>query len=151
MATSNDFTVKPELVRTLATLLDETSLTEIEYSVGESRIRVVRSAAPTTTVAMAAAPVAAAPAVAAVPAGVTPDHPGAVKSPMVGTAYLSPQPSHPTYVKVGDRIAEGQVLMIIEAMKVMNQIRAPRGGQVREILVSDGVPVEFGQVLMVLE
>jgi acetyl-CoA carboxylase biotin carboxyl carrier protein len=77
--------------------------------------------------------------------------PGAVKSPMVGTAYLSPQPGAAAFIKVGDRVAEGDVLLIIEAMKVMNQIRSPRAGQVTEILVEDGVPVEFGQVLLVID
>jgi len=79
------------------------------------------------------------------------DHPGAVKAPMVGTAYIAPQPDQPPFVKLGDRVEEGRVLLIIEAMKVMNQIRAPKAGRVAEILIADGTPVEYGQVLMVIE
>ena len=79
------------------------------------------------------------------------EHPGAVKSPMVGTVYLAPQPGAPPFVKLGDKVGEGDVLLIIEAMKVMNQIRAPRAGRVAEIVVGDGSPVEFGQVLVILE
>jgi acetyl-CoA carboxylase biotin carboxyl carrier protein len=146
MANSKDLTVDGELVRALAALLAETGLTEIEYAVGERRIRVARGAA-ATLVAATPAPVAAAapvPATAAVA-------PGAVKSPMVGTAYLSPQPGAASFVKLGDTVREGQVLLIIEAMKVMNQIPAPRAGKVAQILVTDGAPVEYGQPLVVLE
>jgi len=148
MANLKDLTIDGDLVRALAALLDETGLTEIEYAIGERRIRVVRGAlsAPSVTVAMpAAAP--AAPAAAAIAVEV----PGAVKSPMVGTAYLSPQPEAPPFIKVGDSVREGQTLLIIEAMKVMNQIPAPRAGRVSQILVADGTPVEFGQALVVLE
>jgi acetyl-CoA carboxylase biotin carboxyl carrier protein len=150
MANAKDWTVDGDLVRTLASLLEETGLTEIEYAVGERRIRVVRGApaSPAVTVSMpapAAAPAAtAAPAAAAAPAG-------AVKAPMVGTAYLSPQPDAPPFVKLGDMVREGQPLLIIEAMKVMNQIPAPRAGKVVQILVADGAPVEYGQPLIVLE
>lgn len=152
MANSKDLTVDGELVRALASLLQETGLTEIEYAVGERRIRVVRGAPPAAvTVAM---PGPAAPAVAAAapaaPVAAT-DLPGAVKAPMVGTVYLSPQPEAPPFVKVGDTVREGQPLLIIEAMKVMNQIPAPRAGRVTQILVADGTPVEFGQPLLVLE
>jgi acetyl-CoA carboxylase biotin carboxyl carrier protein len=144
-----DLSIDGDLVRSLAALLEETGLTEIEYAVGERRIRVARGGAPIAF----AAPSAAAktesasekPTVAAI------DHPGAVKAPMVGTAYIAPQPDQPPFVKLGDKIAEGHVLLIIEAMKVMNQIRAPRAGRVAEILVADGTPVEYGQVLMVIE
>jgi acetyl-CoA carboxylase biotin carboxyl carrier protein len=151
MPTRSDLPIDSDLVRTLATLLDETGLTEIEYSVGDRRIRVARTAAalaPTVAVAAPApaeAPTAPASAVAPV------DHPGAVKAPMVGTAYIAPQPDQPPFVKLGDRVEEGRVLLIIEAMKVMNQIRAPKGGRVAEILIADGTPVEYGQVLMVIE
>lgn len=151
MANSKDLTVDGELVRALASLLQETGLTEIEYAVGERRIRVVRGAPPAAvTVAMPgpAAPVVAAPSAAPTAA---PDLPGAVKAPMVGTAYLSPQPEAPPFIKVGDTVREGQPLLIIEAMKVMNQIPAPRAGRVTQILVADGTPVEFGQPLLVLE
>ena len=151
MPTRSDLPIDSDLVRTLAALLDETGLTEIEYSVGDRRIRVARTAAalaPTVAVAAPApaeAPTAPASAVAPV------DHPGAVKAPMVGTAYIAPQPDQPPFVKLGDRVEEGRVLLIIEAMKVMNQIRAPKGGRVAEILIADGTPVESGQVLMVIE
>ncbi len=146
MASSRDWTVDGDLVRTLAALLEETGLTEIEYAMGERRIRVVRGGptAPAVTVSMPAAAAAAAPAAAA-------EAPGTVKAPMVGTAYLSPQPEAPAFVKLGDSVREGQTLLIIEAMKVMNQIPAPRAGKVVRILVADGAPVEYGQPLLVLE
>lgn len=147
MASPRDWTVDGDLVRTLAALLEETGLTEIEYAIGERRIRVVRGApaAPTVTLSMPATAAAAQPAApAAEPAG-------AVKAPMVGTAYLSPQPEAPVFVKPGDSVREGQTLLIIEAMKVMNQIPAPRAGKVVQILVADGAPVEYGQPLVVLE
>jgi acetyl-CoA carboxylase biotin carboxyl carrier protein len=137
----------PELIRTLARLLAETGLSEIEYSIGESRIRVARGGE------RAAAPVVPAPAeVAAAPAAETElaDHPGAVKSPMVGTAYLAPQPGAPPFVRPGDSVVAGQPLLIIEAMKVMNQIRAPRAGRIERILVADGEPVEYGAILMLI-
>lgn len=149
MAGKSDWKIESELVRTLAALLDETGLSEIEYAVGERRIRVARQngsaavvmAAPAMAASAGAAPVAVA---AAAPAG-------AVKSPMVGTAYLGPQPGAAPFVAVGDTVREGQTLFIIEAMKVMNQIPAPRAGRVAQILVVDATPVEFGQILAVLE
>ena len=149
MANSKDIAVDGELVRALAALLQETGLTEIEYAVGERRIRVVRGAPPAPAVALAlpAAAAAAAPAGAAAPTELA----GAVKAPMVGTAYMSPQPEAPPFVKVGDTVRQGQPLLIIEAMKVMNQIPAPRAGRVTQILVTDGAPVEYGQPLLVLE
>ncbi len=152
MPNRSDLPIDSDLVRTLAALLDETGLTEIEYSVGDRRIRVARTAAalaPTLNVAATAPAPAAAEAPAATVAPV--DHPGAVKAPMVGTAYIAPQPDQPPFVKLGDRVEEGRVLLIIEAMKVMNQIRAPKAGRVAEILIADGAPVEYGQVLMVIE
>ena len=150
MANSKDLTVDGELVRALASLLQETGLTEIEYAVGERRIRVVRGAPAAVTVAMPGPAIAAATAAPATPVAAA-DLPGAIKAPMVGTAYLSPQPEAPPFIKVGDTVREGQPLLIIEAMKVMNQIPAPRAGKVTQILVSDGTPVEFGQPLLVLE
>ncbi|HZB93103.1 MAG TPA: acetyl-CoA carboxylase biotin carboxyl carrier protein subunit [Stellaceae bacterium] len=147
MGSSRDWTVDGDLVRTLAALLEETGLTEIEYAMGERRIRVSRgtAAAPAVTVAMPAPSAAAAPPPAPVEA------PGTVKAPMVGTAYLSPQPDAAPFVKLGDSVRQGQTLLIIEAMKVMNQIPAPRAGRVARILVADGAPVEYGQPLLVLE
>jgi acetyl-CoA carboxylase biotin carboxyl carrier protein len=149
MPKGDDLRIDGELVRALAALLAETGLSEIEYAVGDRRIRVARQAAPGVAVipvepaarAEAAAPTAA-------PAA---EHPGTVKAPMVGTVYLSPQPDAAPFVKLGDAVAEGQVLLIIEAMKVMNQIRAPRAGRLIRILVGDGGPVEYGEPLMVLE
>jgi len=152
MPSRGDLPIDSDLVRTLAALLEETGLTEIEYAVGDRRIRVARTAAavaPTVTVA-APAPAEASAAPASAPVAPV-DHPGAVKAPMVGTAYIAPQPDQPPFVKLGDRVEEGQVLLIIEAMKVMNQIRAPKAGRVAEILIADGAPIEYGQVLMVVE
>jgi acetyl-CoA carboxylase biotin carboxyl carrier protein len=153
MKRSPPFLVDEELVRTLAKLLDETGLTEIEAQSGEARIRVARapatqmiSAAPPAAVAMAAAAPEAAQA-----AGLSVEDPGAVKSPMVGTVYLAPQPNAPAFVQPGDRVSAGQTLMIVEAMKVMNPITAPRAGTVRSVLVEDGAPVEFGQPLTILD
>ena len=151
MANSKDLTVDGELVRALASLLQETGLTEIEYAVGERRIRVVRGAPPAAVTVAMPGPATAATAPAAPAAPSAADLPGAIKAPMVGTAYLSPQPEAPPFIKVGDTVREGQPLLIIEAMKVMNQIPAPRAGKVTQILVADGTPVEFGQTLLVLE
>jgi acetyl-CoA carboxylase biotin carboxyl carrier protein len=148
MASSRDWTVDGDLVRALAALLEETGLTEIEYAMGERRIRVVRGGlpAPAMTVAMPAPGAAA-----AAPAAAAAEAPGTLKAPMVGTAYLAPQPEAPPFIKLGDSVREGQTLLIIEAMKVMNQIPAPRAGKVVRILVADGAPVEYGQPLLVLE
>lgn len=143
------FDIDGDLIRKLAELLQETGLTEIEFAEGQQRIRVTRAAAVQAAVA---APAPAAPAqpetIAAAPGG---PPAGGVTSPMVGTAYLSPEPSAPPFVKAGDAVKEGQTLMIIEAMKVMNPIRAPRAGTVAAILVKDAQPVEYGEVLMVIE
>jgi acetyl-CoA carboxylase biotin carboxyl carrier protein len=150
MAGKSDWKIDGELVRSLAALLEETGLNEIEYAVGERRIRVARHSGG-AAVAMVAAPTIPA-AAGAVPVAVTAAEPaGAVKSPMVGTAYLGPQPGASPFVAVGDTVREGQTLFIIEAMKVMNQIPAPRAGRVAQILVADATPVEFGQILAVLE
>jgi acetyl-CoA carboxylase biotin carboxyl carrier protein len=141
------FDVDDALVRKLATLLGETGLTEIEYEVGEQRIRVSRGGATTLAVA---APAAAAPVAAAKPAASEGPPAGAVTSPMVGTAYAAAEPGAAPFVKVGDKVAKGQTLLIIEAMKVMNPIPAPHGGTVQEILFGDSRPVEYGEVLMVV-
>ena len=130
-----------ELIRTLAALLTETGLTEIEYAIGDRRIRVAR-----TPSALATAPLAP-----AQPHATSLEHPGAVKAPMVGTAYLAPQPGDPPFVRLGDSVTEGQPLLIIEAMKVMNQIRAHRPGRLAQILVADAQPVEYGATLMLIE
>ena len=144
------FDVDDALVRKLATLLADTGLTEIEYEAGEQRIRVSRGGS--ATVAVTAAPAAAAaPVAAAKPAAAAEGPPaGAVTSPMVGTAYAAAEPGASPFVKVGDKVAKGQTLLIIEAMKVMNPIPAPHAGTVQEILFGDARPVEYGEVLMVV-
>ena len=151
---SNAMQVDTKLVRELAALLDSTHLSEIEVQDGERRIRVARQ----MTGAVAAAPVAyAAPAapVAAAPAEAVVDdvrkHPGLVKSPIVGTAYLTPEPGAAAFVSVGASVKAGDTLLIIEAMKVMNTITAPKAGKVAQILVGNEAPVEYDQPLVVIE
>jgi acetyl-CoA carboxylase biotin carboxyl carrier protein len=139
----------PDLIRTLAHLLSETGLTEIEYAVGDRRIRVAR--APAATVVSPGSITAPGIATPGEDAGSLAGHPGAVTAPMVGTAYLAPQPGAPTLVRLGETVAEGQPLLIIEAMKVMNEIRAPLAGRIAQIIVADAQPVEYGAVLMVIE
>lgn len=139
----------PEVIRELAALLTETGLTEIEIEQDGARIRVARQAGGT----IAPAPVAAATSVAeAAVAAAVPKGPleGAVPSPMVGTVYVAPEPGKPAFVKVGDTVKEGDTLLIVEAMKTMNPILAPRAGTVTEINVHDSEPVEFGQTLLVI-
>lgn len=138
-----------DTIRGLARLLDETGLTEIEIERGGERIRIGRTARAVTVnaPAVAAAPIAAAPAASADPA----KHPGVVPSPMVGTAYLAPSPGAKPFVEVGQTVKAGDTVLIIEAMKTMNQIPAPRGGTVTQLLVEDGQPVEFGEPLMIIE
>jgi acetyl-CoA carboxylase biotin carboxyl carrier protein len=141
-----------KLVRQLAELLDETALSEIEVEEGGRKIRVARAMTGTVMAAPAVpAPAAAAPAPAPAPAAPVGDHPGTVKSPMVGTAYLTPEPDAAPFVTVGAAVKEGDTILIIEAMKVMNPIVAPRGGKVSQILVGSGQPVEFDQPLVVIE
>ncbi len=155
-ADSNTMQVDTDLVRKLAELLDETHLTEIEVQDGDRRIRVARTVTMTAAapVAMAAAPAAApaaaapAPAAPAVPVGA---HPGTIKSPMVGTAYLSASPGAKAFIEVGAQVAAGDTLVIIEAMKVMNPIVSPRAGRVTALLVDNAQPVEFDQPLVVVE
>lgn len=146
--------VDVKLVRQLAELLNDTSMTEIEVETEECKIRVARTvqaAAVSYAAAPVAAPAASAPAAPAAPAAAPADHPGAVKSPMVGTAYLAASPEAAPFVNVGDSVKEGDTLIIIEAMKVMNPIVAPRGGKVTQMLVANGQPVEFDQPLVVIE
>jgi acetyl-CoA carboxylase biotin carboxyl carrier protein len=151
----------PEDIRELAAILDETGLSEIEIAEKDRRIRIVRSPgqagfampyqeapAPVPAVATASVPAAIAPATRAEPDA---SHPGAVASPMVGVAYLSPDPESPNFVAVGQRVEAGQTLMLIEAMKTFNQIKAPRAGTVSRIIVNTATPVEFGEVLMILD
>jgi acetyl-CoA carboxylase biotin carboxyl carrier protein len=140
-----------QLIRELAELLNKTGLSEIEIEKSGLMVRVARTL--TVQAAVAAAP-AAAPGAAAVakPAANDPaKHPGAVKSPMVGTCYRSPEPGAPVFIDVGARVSQGDTLLIIEAMKTMNQIPAPHAGKVTAILVENGQPVEFGVPLVIIE
>jgi acetyl-CoA carboxylase biotin carboxyl carrier protein len=140
--------IDEDAIRAAAALLDELGLTEIEYAKGDERVRVAR-AAPEIIASVRPAPAfEAAPVSAAANAA---DQPGVVKSPMVGTVYLSPEPGAPAFIKAGDTVAEGQTLLLIEAMKTYNPVRAPRAGTVKRILVSDGMPVEFGEPLLIIE
>ncbi len=156
--------IDAQLVRELAAVLAETGLTEIEIERGELRLRLARTAtvspviAPameTHVISSAPVPSPATPALAAsaaAPAPTSPaDHPGAVPSPMVGTAYLAAEPGATPFIKVGDSVNAGQTLMVVEAMKTFNPIPAPRAGKVTAILVTDGQPVEFGEPLVILE
>jgi acetyl-CoA carboxylase biotin carboxyl carrier protein len=152
--------IDPRLVRKLADILSDTGLTEIEVEQDGLRIRVARqltAAAAPITFAVAPPAAAAAPPPSAAPAAPTaPSAPAepvgeAVKSPMVGTVYLQPKPGDNAFIRVGDRVAEGQTLLIVEAMKTMNPIASPRAGVVLAILVEDAQPVEFGEPLVVLE
>jgi len=146
--------IDPDLVRELAKILDDTGLSEIEVEHGELRLRIAR-----TLVAAAApvhqhivqAPAAAAPPPAVAAPAADASHPGAVPSPMVGTAYLSPEPGAAPFIKVGDTVTAGQTLMVVEAMKTFNPIPAPRAGKITAILVSDSHPVEYGEPLVILE
>ena len=141
-----------ELIRELALLLDETSLTEIEIERAGLRLRVARNISIATSMPSSYQPAAAAPAAAA-----TADiadiakHPGLVPSPMVGTAYWASEPGAKPFIEVGAKVTVGQTLLIIEAMKTMNQIPSPRAGTVTQILVEDGQPVEFGEPLVIIE
>ncbi|WP_284944920.1 acetyl-CoA carboxylase biotin carboxyl carrier protein [Acidisoma cladoniae] len=151
-----------EDIRELAAILDETGLNEIEISEKDRRIRIARMPAP-VGVAMqyAEAPAAVPTAAMAVPAPLAlsaaaraesdANHPGAIASPMVGVAYLSPDPDSPNFVSIGQRVEVGQTVMLIEAMKTFNQIKAPKAGTVSRILIGTASPVEFGEVLMILD
>jgi acetyl-CoA carboxylase biotin carboxyl carrier protein len=144
------------MVRKLAEILTDTGLTEIEIEHNDLKIRVARSVTVNAQVAAAPAyapapPPQAAPAAEAAPAAPAAPRGDTVNSPMVGTVYLQPQPGADPFVRVGDTVQAGQTLMIVEAMKTMNPIPAPRAGKVVEILVADGQPVEFGEPLVVLE
>jgi acetyl-CoA carboxylase biotin carboxyl carrier protein len=149
------FEMDTEFIRKLAKLLEETNLGEIEMADGDRKIRVARpAAAPPSAnpVSTATAPIAASAAGSAVSAANdVSKHPGAVKSPMVGTAYLSPEPGKPVFVNIGDKITAGQTLLIIEAMKTFNPIKAPKAGMVAHVLIDNAQPVEFGQPLMIVE
>jgi acetyl-CoA carboxylase biotin carboxyl carrier protein len=156
MPEGNGMQVDTALVRELAELLDASALTEIEVKDGDRVIRVVRAAAATAAPVYAAAPAqAAAPVAAAAPTAAPAGedwktHPGTVKSPIVGTAYLTPEPGAPPYVSEGAQVIVGQTLLIIEAMKVMNPITAPRAGTVQKVLIRSEQPVEYDEPLVVI-
>jgi acetyl-CoA carboxylase biotin carboxyl carrier protein len=146
------FDVDEALVRKLAALLKDTGLAEIEFESEGKRIRVNTGAGATPMHIPVAAPAPAAAPAAAAPAAKTEGPPaGALTSPMVGTAYLAPEPGAAPFVKAGDRVNKGQTVLIIEAMKVMNPIQAPVSGTVKDILIADGQPVEFGEAMMIIQ
>jgi acetyl-CoA carboxylase biotin carboxyl carrier protein len=152
-ASSGD-AIDPKLVRKLADILTDTGLTEIEVEQGGLKIRVARQVTVSSAPVTYAAPAASAPAASAAPAAPAAEaapRGQQVKSPMVGTVYLRPSPEAEAFVKVGDRVAAGQTLLIVEAMKTMNPIPAPVAGVILEMLVGDGEPVEFGEPLVVIE
>jgi len=147
--------IDTSLVRELAELLNETGLTEIEVEDDDRKIRVARggtvaTVAPVAAAPVAAAPVAVAPASAPAPDASVDDHAGALKSPMVGTVYLAAEPGAANFVKIGDSVGEGDTLLIVEAMKVMNPITADKAGTIKSILVENAQPVEFDQPLVVI-
>ncbi len=140
--------IDEDLVRKLAALLKDTGLSEIEFESDDNRIRVARN----VTTAIQTGPAAVAEVTNASPSPASDKvSANAVTSPMVGTAYVASEPSAPPFVKVGDNVNEGQTLLIIEAMKVMNPVLSPRAGKVTAILVTDGEPIEFGEPLMIVE
>ncbi len=152
--------VDKDLIRELAVLMEETGLSEIEIENDDDRMRLVRTgAAPAATVAIpAAAPATAAAMPAAAPAltaaateGDLLGHPGAVVSPIVGTAYHAPSPDDAPFVQIGDKVAAGQAILVIEAMKTFNEIPSPHGGTVRQILFENASPIEYGDVLMIID
>lgn len=152
--TSKTSGIDQELIRQIALLLTETDLSEIEVEHADLRIRVARN----LTVAPAAIQVAPAPVATAAAVSATSSaelnaasHPGVVNSPMVGTAYRAPEPGAKSFIEVGQTVREGQTLLIVEAMKTMNQIPSPRSGTVTAILVTDGQPVEYGEPLLIIE
>jgi acetyl-CoA carboxylase biotin carboxyl carrier protein len=152
MSRAKSATVDKDLIRDLAKLLEETGLGEIEIQQEGFKVRVARPAGPAAAAsALAPATAASAPAPEPRKPADAASHPGVVKSPMVGTAYCAPAPGAPPFVEPGGEVKEGQIILIIEAMKTMNQIPAPRSGRVSEILVSDGQPVEYGEPLLVIE
>ena len=142
------------LIRELAELLNETGLSEIEIEKSGLKVRVARTLNVQSTVGAAPVAAAAAASAAAAAAKIAADpakHPGVVKSPMVGTAYRSPEPGAPIFIDIGSQVAQGDTLFIIEAMKTMNQIPAPHAGRVTAILIENGQPVEFGEPLVIIE
>jgi acetyl-CoA carboxylase biotin carboxyl carrier protein len=149
----NRIPTDPDSIRRLALIMAETGMTELELVDKDARIRVVRggAVAPVAVAAMPAAAPAPAAAQAAPPPVADASHPGAITSPMVGVAYLSPEPGSPPFVTVGQQVTAGQTVLLIEAMKTFNQIKAPKAGTVKQVLVENSAPVEFGEVLMIVD
>ncbi|TNE33651.1 MAG: acetyl-CoA carboxylase biotin carboxyl carrier protein [Alphaproteobacteria bacterium] len=153
----NKLNIDKKAIRDLAEIMNETGLGEIEIEMGDHRLRVSRGSSAQADVVQAVMPAAvAAPTPVAAPATPAPaadasSHPGAVKSPMVGTVYLAPEPGAALFISEGDTVTEGQTLVIVEAMKTMNPIAAPRSGKVTSILVGNQEPVEYGQPLVIIE
>jgi acetyl-CoA carboxylase biotin carboxyl carrier protein len=154
----SQFFIDQEAITQLAEILKKTGLDEIEYQIEDRRVRLVRhqvQQAVTSYVTQTAAPAqgpaepAAAPALSSAPDFL--NHPGLMRSPMVGTAYMSPEPGAPAFVKVGDQVNAGQTLLIIEAMKVMNPLKAPKAGRILHVFSHDSMPVEYGEPLLVIE
>ena len=145
--------IDSELVRQLAGLLEETGLSEIEYGAGDWHLRVAKGGVsmPAAVAAPTAAPVAASAPELSGDDDHHSDHPGVVVSPMVGTVYTTSEPDEPSFVKIGDQVSEGDTLVLIEAMKVFNPVKAVRSGKVSRIFISNGSPVEFGEPLMIIE
>lgn len=148
---SKKIDVDDELIRKLAGIMDETGLTEIEIGSDGLNLRVARGGTVVAAAPAAPAPAALSPAAAAAAEIPQADHPGVVTSPMVGVAYLAAEPGAAPFVSVGDTVTSGQVVFLIEAMKVFNQIKAPQGGKVTKIFVEAGAPVEFGEPLLIIE
>ena len=146
----NPIPTDPDSLRRLGLIMAETGMTELELVVKDARIRVVRGSAVASVGVAALAPALLAAAAPAAPAADA-SHPGAIASPMVGVAYLSPEPGSPAFVAVGDQVAAGQTVLLIEAMKTFNQIKTPKAGTVTRILVENSAPVEFGEVLMIVD
>lgn len=142
-----DFLIDAKAVRKLAEILDSTQLSEIEYEDNGRRIRVVRTLVSSTVTPVAPIIVPSSPS----PLQDWSTHPGAIKSPMVGTSYLASEPGAVPFVKAGDMVVEGQTLLIIEAMKVMNLLKSPKSGKVIQVFVQDAVPVEYNEILMIIE
>ena len=144
--------IDADVVRKLAELLDETGLSEIEYGTDEWHLRVAKGGVPLTSVAAAPAATPMTETLHGADEGEShADHPGVVVSPMVGTAYTTADPESPSFIKVGDTVSEGDTLLLIEAMKVFNQIKAAKGGKVTRIFIDNGTPVEFGEPLLIIE
>ena len=145
------FDIDDDLVRKLSALLDETGLTEIEFADGERRVRVCKTVQMVSSAPQFATTTAEGSIEASVELDTLADHPGAVIAPMVGTVYAAPEPGADPFVSLGDTVSADQTLLLIEAMKTFNPVRAPKAGRVAQILISDATPVEYGELLIIIE